>query len=98
MTGRPHQGTPVARSSISLAARALALLVQLYRAASAFRSPACRFVPSCSEYAHQAVLTHGARRGLVLAAKRLSHCHPRGGFGYDPVPPAPSIGIEGTAP
>ena len=47
----------------------------------------CRFTPSCSEYAADAVLAHGLLRGTALAARRLSRCHPWGGHGYDPVPP-----------
>jgi putative membrane protein insertion efficiency factor len=47
----------------------------------------CRFTPSCSEYAADAVLAHGLLRGTLLAARRLSRCHPWGGHGYDPVPP-----------
>jgi putative membrane protein insertion efficiency factor len=50
---------------------------------------ACRFTPTCSEYARDAVEIHGAMRGSWLAAKRLCRCHPWGGHGYDPVPPAP---------
>jgi hypothetical protein len=47
----------------------------------------CRFTPSCSEYAAEAVLAHGLLRGCLLAARRLLRCHPWGGHGYDPVPP-----------
>lgn len=46
----------------------------------------CRFVPSCSEYAKQAVEKHGAIRGGWMALRRISRCHPGGGFGFDPVP------------
>jgi putative membrane protein insertion efficiency factor len=46
----------------------------------------CRHVPSCSEYALEAVDRHGAFRGLVLAARRLLRCHPFGSSGWDPVP------------
>jgi len=46
----------------------------------------CRFTPSCSEYALEAMRTHGALRGSWLAAKRICHCHPWGGCGEDPVP------------
>ena len=49
---------------------------------------ACRFAPSCSEYAAEAILAHGAVRGIGLALKRIGRCHPWGGHGYDPVPPA----------
>jgi uncharacterized protein len=49
--------------------------------------PACRFEPSCSVYARDAIHRHGALRGAYLAARRVLRCHPMGGFGYDPVPP-----------
>lgn len=48
----------------------------------------CRFDPSCSRYAMQALAEHGALKGGLLAIKRLGRCHPWGGSGYDPVPPA----------
>jgi hypothetical protein len=48
--------------------------------------PSCRFLPSCSEYALEAVRRHGAWHGLGLALSRLARCHPWGGSGYDPVP------------
>jgi putative membrane protein insertion efficiency factor len=46
----------------------------------------CRFTPSCSEYAKQAIEKHGALRGAWLGFKRILRCRPGGGFGYDPVP------------
>lgn len=48
--------------------------------------PACRFLPTCSEYAAEAIALHGAGRGVFLALRRLARCHPWGGSGYDPVP------------
>jgi putative membrane protein insertion efficiency factor len=48
--------------------------------------PACRFEPSCSAYAIEALRTHGAVRGSALAAWRVARCNPWGGCGYDPVP------------
>ncbi len=48
--------------------------------------PACRFVPSCSAYAQEALERYGAARGSWLALRRLLRCHPFGGSGYDPVP------------
>ena len=56
---------------------------------SPLRPPACRFIPTCSEYARQAVEKYGAARGSLLAAKRLSKCHPfhrQKTIEYDPVP------------
>ncbi len=50
--------------------------------------PSCRYAPSCSAYAIEAVERHGAVRGGWLAFKRILRCRPWGGSGYDPVPPA----------
>ena len=49
--------------------------------------PSCRFFPSCSQYAIEAIERHGPVRGAALALRRLMRCHPWGGSGYDPVPP-----------
>jgi len=46
----------------------------------------CRYEPSCSRYAIDAIQLHGARKGGYLTARRLARCHPFGGSGYDPVP------------
>lgn len=48
--------------------------------------PSCRFLPSCSEYAMEAIERYGALRGSFLALRRLARCQPWGGTGYDPVP------------
>ena len=53
---------------------------------SPFFPPSCRYYPSCSEYARQAVVRHGPLRGGWLALRRLLRCHPWGSWGYDPVP------------
>jgi putative membrane protein insertion efficiency factor len=47
----------------------------------------CRFAPSCSHYAEEALACHGLLRGGLLALRRLLRCHPWGGEGFDPVPP-----------
>jgi len=53
---------------------------------SPFTPPSCRFTPTCSEYAKQALRKHGPLKGLWLAVWRLLRCNPWGGSGYDPVP------------
>lgn len=68
-------------------ARVLLLLVWLYqRTLSRLLPPACRFYPSCSAYAAQALRRHGAVRGTSLTVKRLLRCHPLHPGGVDPVP------------
>jgi putative membrane protein insertion efficiency factor len=66
---------------------ALLLLLRLYKlAVSPYLGQNCRFYPSCSEYAHEAIVSHGALRGTLLAGKRLCKCHPWHAGGVDPVP------------
>lgn len=68
-------------------ARLLALPVQAYRLVlSPWIGHNCRFQPTCSCYALEALEKHGAGRGGYLAVRRLARCHPLGGSGYDPVP------------
>ena len=78
------------RSSFPATLRAslLALIAGYRRLISPLLPPACRFYPSCSEYASEAIARHGAVRGGVLASKRLVRCHPWCEGGVDPVPPA----------
>jgi putative membrane protein insertion efficiency factor len=71
-------------------------LIKLYRVAvSPWMPPVCRFTPSCSTYALEAVQLHGGRRGGWLMLKRLARCQPWGGSGYDPVPPVEPRGWSG---
>jgi hypothetical protein len=78
--------------------RVLIGLVRAYQVGISSWTPAsCRYMPSCSAYAIEAITQHGATRGSWLAACRISRCHPWGGHGYDPVPPAPAADSTGRA-
>lgn len=67
--------------------RLLIGIVRFYQAAVSPWTPAsCRFTPTCSFYAIEALQVHGARRGSWLAIRRIGRCHPWGGHGFDPVP------------
>ena len=62
-------------------------LISIYqRLISPLVGPCCRFHPTCSEYAKEALENHGLVMGIWLTIKRLSKCHPLGGSGFDPVP------------
>lgn len=76
----------VAERRAGWAARSLVWLVHVYQLARSGRPSGCRFLPSCSAYAVEAIETHGAGRGAGLAVRRLLRCHPWGGHGFDPVP------------
>ena len=70
-----------------LVARVLIGLVRGYQLTfSALIGRRCRFLPTCSDYAMEAIARHGAWRGLWLGAHRVCRCHPWGGDGFDPVP------------
>jgi conserved hypothetical protein YidD len=73
----------------SRAARALDRALRGYQHLTAGRLPRCRYYPTCSNYAREAVAAHGAVTGSWLAIRRLGRCHPLGGHGFDPVPEAP---------
>ena len=65
----------------------LLLPIHFYRyCISPLTPPSCRYTPTCSEYAVQALRKYGPLRGSWLAVKRIMRCHPWGGSGYDPVP------------
>ena len=61
--------------------------VRFYQVAiSPMLPPRCRYTPTCSQYAVEALQRHGAYKGSMLALRRICRCHPFGGSGYDPVP------------
>ncbi len=68
--------------------RALIFLIRCYQKfISPFLGPSCRFYPTCSAYAIEAIRVHGALKGTLLAAWRILRCNPFGRPGFDPVPP-----------
>ncbi|HEU4854867.1 MAG TPA: membrane protein insertion efficiency factor YidD [Nitrosospira sp.] len=71
--------------------RIIIAFIRLYQyCLSPFLGPSCRFSPSCSHYACEALARHGAARGLVLSVWRIMRCNPWSRGGYDPVPAEPS--------
>ena len=73
-------------TATGLVARLLVGLIRMYQGFRLGKPSPCRYFPTCSVYAVEAVQRHGAIRGSWLAARRLSRCHPWGGHGADPVP------------
>ncbi|MGE5397536.1 MAG: membrane protein insertion efficiency factor YidD [Chitinophagales bacterium] len=67
-------------------AKLLVKIIKVYRFLTVLKKPSCRYIPSCSTYALQAVEKYGAWKGSLLALKRVSRCHPFHPGGYDPVP------------
>ena len=79
-----HVGKALHRAAVA----GLVGLVRLYQlTVSPLLGPCCRYAPSCSAYAVEALRVHGVWRGLALAAWRVLRCHPLAEGGYDPVPP-----------
>ena len=84
------QGAALEARRENVPTRSLMAVIGFYRVAiSPIRPPACRYAPSCSEYAVDALRTWGLVRGSRLALARLARCHPWHAGGYDPVPPRP---------
>ncbi len=75
----------------SVSARILMLPIRAWRLLSVHLPPRCRFHPSCSQYALEALTVHGAARGSWLAIRRVGRCHPWHDGGLDPVPPAEPV-------
>lgn len=67
---------------------AIALIRAYQLCVSPFLGPRCRFLPTCSEYAREAIENHGLARGFGMSLRRLLRCHPLGPSGWDPVPPS----------
>lgn len=67
-------------------ARILRTAIRAYQGLSWRRAAVCRFWPTCSNYAIEAIEIHGVGRGFLLAVRRLTRCHPWGAYGVDPVP------------
>ena len=87
VAAEPTDLTPVARRQLGPIARAFLAVLRFYRTAiSPVRPPCCRYTPSCSAYAVEAIEVHGAARGSWLALRRLLRCHPFHAGGHDPVP------------
>ena len=76
-----------AGAPVGFAAQVLLALIRIYKlVASPYFAGSCRFLPSCADYARDAVLRHGAVRGSWLAVRRVARCHPLCAGGHDPVP------------
>lgn len=78
--------------------RILMFLIDIYRVGiSPYFPPSCRYQPTCSAYARQAIETHGALKGSWMAIKRIGRCHPWSEGGHDPVPGTESAAASNKA-
>lgn len=84
--------TPQREVELSLGVKMAQRALRTYQYLRAGQPSPCRFIPSCSTFALEAYEEHGALRGTWLSTRRVCRCHPWGGHGYDPVPPARSDG------
>ena len=89
----PELPNPHARSrALNPGQRLFLALITAYKSlGSPWYTGSCRYVPSCSDYAREAIVEHGAVRGAWLAMRRVARCNPFGAHGFDPVPRAGSI-------
>lgn len=79
--------TPPDDYGLGPVSRVVTLLIRAYRyCLSPLIGPSCRHLPTCSDYAEEAIGRHGLLKGSWLAVRRLGRCHPWGSSGYDPVP------------
>jgi putative membrane protein insertion efficiency factor len=76
----------------------VSILTGYHRLVSPFLPPACRFYPTCSVYTAEAIVGHGALRGLALGLRRIVRCHPFSAGGYDPVPERAATRVGTTLP
>lgn len=84
--GSAAEGAPSPPIAMGPAARAVDRAIGWYQSARAGRASPCRYLPSCSEYAREAISLRGAVRGSWLGLRRVARCRPFGGHGWDPVP------------
>ena len=91
----PTPANPIRGITTAMKIAALALIRAYKFCVSPLLPPACRFHPTCSEYASEAIEKRGLWRGIALAVRRLARCHPCGGQGFDPVPDKHGLGTAG---